>query len=71
MNRIERPFGECERRVNRKYVHVDARPATEAEFFADIRTEFAGMYEYMKRQTEKMPEVALDVIANEGGPTRH
>ena len=71
MNRVERPFGECERRVNRKYRDPASRPANEAEFFADIRTEFAGMHDYMKRQTEKMPDVCRDVIANGGGPTRH
>jgi hypothetical protein len=71
MNRIERPFGENERRVNRKYRDPAARPATEAQFFADIRAEFAGMQDYMKRQTEKMPEVCRDIVANEGGPTRH
>jgi len=71
MNRIERPFGECERRVNRKYRNPALRPATEEQFFADIRAEFAGMFDYMKRQTEKMPQVMRDVIANDGGPTRH
>ena len=70
MNRVERPFGEMERRVIQKY-RVEGAPATEARFISDIREVFTGMHVYMRNQAEKMPEVARDVIANGGGPTRH
>ncbi len=72
LNRIERPFGICEYRCNRRY-RTEGAPLTEAAFLADINAEFAAMAQdgTLLKQTKKMPNVVADVIANNGGPTRH